>query len=40
MACAADAEANLRRLLSVPDNYRVLFLQGGASAQFAGIPST
>ena len=38
VACAADAEATLRRLLSVPDNYRVLFLQGGASAQFAGIP--
>ena len=38
VACAADAEATLRRLLSIPENYRVLFLQGGASAQFAGIP--
>ena len=33
-----DAEATLRRLLSIPDNYRVLFLQGGATLQFAGIP--
>ena len=33
-----DAEATLRRLLSIPDNYRVLFLQGGASAQFSAIP--
>ena len=36
--CAADAEATLRSLMGVPDNYKVLFLQGGASAQFAGIP--
>ena len=34
-----DAEATLRRLLSIPDNYRVLFLQGGATLQFAGIPT-
>ncbi len=34
----ADAEATLRRLLGVPDSYRVLFLQGGATLQFAGIP--
>ena len=33
-----DAEATLRRLLSIPDSYRVLFLQGGATLQFAGIP--
>ena len=33
-----DAETTLRRLLSIPDNYRVLFLQGGATLQFAGIP--
>ncbi|MGM0461491.1 MAG: 3-phosphoserine/phosphohydroxythreonine transaminase [Fibrobacterota bacterium] len=34
----AKAEANLRSLMSVPDNYRVLFLQGGASSQFAMVP--
>ena len=33
-----DAEATLRRLLVIPDNYRVLFLQGGATLEFAGIP--
>lgn len=33
-----DAEATLRRLLQIPDNYHVLFLQGGATLQFAGIP--
>ena len=33
-----NAEATLRRLLSIPDNYRVLFLQGGATLEFAGIP--
>lgn len=32
------AESTLRELLSIPDNYKVLFLQGGASAQFAMIP--
>ena len=31
-------EANLRKILSIPDNYKVLFLQGGASSQFAMIP--
>jgi phosphoserine aminotransferase len=31
-------EANLRKLLSIPDNYRVLFLQGGAQLQFAMAP--
>jgi phosphoserine aminotransferase len=33
-----QAEANLRKLLSIPDNYRVLFLQGGAQMQFAMAP--
>jgi phosphoserine aminotransferase len=35
---AAEAEADLRELLSIPANYRVLFMQGGASAQFALVP--
>ena len=35
---AAAAEADLRELLGVPANYKVLFLQGGASLQFAAIP--
>ncbi len=35
---AAEAEADLRTLLGVPANYKVLFLQGGASMQFAGVP--
>ena len=30
-----EAEADLRDLLNIPDNYKVLFLQGGASQQFA-----
>ncbi len=34
----ADAEANLRQLLGVPDDYAVLFLQGGARLQFSMIP--
>lgn len=33
-----EAEADLRELMAVPDNYDVLFLQGGASLQFAMIP--
>ncbi len=32
------AEANLRAVMNIPDNYKVLFLQGGASSQFAMIP--
>lgn len=32
------AEADLRDLMGIPDNYKVLFLQGGASTQFAAIP--
>ena len=33
-----EAEADLRDLMNIPDNYKVLFLQGGASQQFAMIP--
>ena len=33
-----EAEADLRELMNIPDNYKVLFLQGGASQQFAMIP--
>ena len=38
VAIAKEAETDLRELLSVPENYRILFLQGGASLQFAAIP--
>ena len=38
MAIAAKAEADLRTLLTIPANYRVLFLQGGATAQFSFVP--
>jgi phosphoserine aminotransferase len=38
MSIAEQAEADLRRLMNIPDNYKVLFLQGGASAQFAMVP--
>ena len=34
----AETEANLRRLLAVPDNYHVLFLQGGSRLQFSMVP--
>ncbi len=34
----ADAEGLLRRIMNIPDNYKVLFLQGGASTQFAAVP--
>lgn len=34
----ADAEAKLRKLMNIPDNYKVLFMQGGASTQFACVP--
>lgn len=37
-AVIQQAEANLRQLLAIPDNYRVLFLQGGAQLQFAMAP--
>ena len=33
-----DAEADLRELMGIPENYKVLFLQGGATQQFAAIP--
>jgi phosphoserine aminotransferase len=38
VAIAAEAEADLRALLAIPANYKVLFLQGGATAQFAAVP--
>ena len=37
-AINSEAEALVKELLSVPENYRVLFLQGGASTQFAAVP--
>lgn len=37
-AILEQAEANLRTLLAIPDNYRVLFFQGGAQTQFAMVP--
>jgi phosphoserine aminotransferase len=37
-AIIQDAEAMLRKLMNIPDNYKVLFLQGGASTQFAAVP--
>jgi len=38
VAIAAEAEADLRRLLAVPKNYKVLFLQGGATMHFSAVP--
>ena len=38
MSIAAEAEADLRALLAIPANYKVLFLQGGATLQFAQVP--
>ena len=38
MGIAAEAEADLRELMNIPANYKVLFLQGGASSQFAMVP--
>lgn len=38
VSIAERAEADFRELLGVPDNYRVLFLQGGATQQFAQVP--
>ncbi|MET0116306.1 MAG: 3-phosphoserine/phosphohydroxythreonine transaminase [Sedimenticola sp.] len=38
MSIASEAESDLRELMAIPDNYKVLFLQGGASSQFAMIP--
>ena len=38
IAIAEQAEADLRELLAIPQNYKVLFVQGGATAQFAAVP--
>jgi len=38
LSIAQQAEADLRELLAIPDGYKVLFLQGGASSQFAMVP--
>ncbi|MBI5195910.1 MAG: 3-phosphoserine/phosphohydroxythreonine transaminase [Nitrospirae bacterium] len=38
IAVAEKAEADLKELLAIPQNYKVLFLQGGASSQFAMVP--
>jgi phosphoserine aminotransferase len=38
LSIAEQAEADLRELMAIPDNYKVLFLQGGASSQFAMVP--
>lgn len=38
ISIAAQAEADLRELMVIPDNYKVLFLQGGAHLQFSMIP--
>jgi phosphoserine aminotransferase len=38
ISIAAEAEADLRALLAIPANYKVLFLQGGATLQFAQVP--
>ncbi len=37
-AIIAKAEADFRKVMNIPDNYKVLFLQGGASTQFAAVP--
>ena len=38
VSIATKAEQNLRKLMQIPDNYKVLFVQGGASLQFSAIP--
>lgn len=38
MSIATKAESDLRALLQIPEGYRVLFLQGGASTQFGAVP--
>src|SRR5262245_36186586 len=38
IAIAADAERELRELVAIPGHYKVLFLQGGATLQFAMVP--
>ena len=37
-AIVEEAEANLRELMNIPEEYCVLFVQGGASQQFAAVP--
>ncbi|MCZ7609809.1 MAG: aminotransferase class V-fold PLP-dependent enzyme [Ignavibacterium sp.] len=37
-AILADAKTGIKNLLNVPDNYEILFLQGGASLQFSMVP--
>ena len=37
-AIIKEAEKDLREIMNIPDNYKVLFMQGGASTQFAAIP--
>ncbi|MEJ2317277.1 MAG: aminotransferase class V-fold PLP-dependent enzyme, partial [Gammaproteobacteria bacterium] len=37
MSIAEKSEADLRKLMGIPDNYKVLFLQGGASSQFSMV---
>ena len=38
MSIAESAQADLRELLAIPSNYKILFLQGGATAQFSMVP--
>ncbi len=38
VSIAEKAESDIREIMSIPDNYKVLFLQGGASGQFAAVP--
>lgn len=38
LSIAAAAEADIRELMAIPDDYKVLFMQGGASSQFAMVP--
>ncbi len=37
-AIIAEAQATLRAIMNIPENYKILFLQGGASTQFASVP--
>jgi len=38
VAVAEQAEADLREVMAIPSNYKILFMQGGASSQFSGVP--
>lgn len=38
MSIAADCERDMREVLNIPANYKVLFMQGGATEQFALVP--